>query len=69
LEDDVRKECDEKYGRVVHLSLVPNSQGEIYVKFEDPSAGESAVKSLDGRFFGGRQISARSVAEDIYSMR
>lgn len=67
LEEDVRQECEEKYGHVVHIALDPNSQGDIYLKFDRVQGGENAIKGLNGRFFGGRQISAQPVVDAVYS--
>jgi RNA-binding protein 39 len=67
LEDDVRAECEEKYGHVVHIALDPNSQGDIYLKFDRVQGGENAIKGLNGRFFGGKQISAQPVVDAVYS--
>ena len=67
LEDDVKAECESKYGKVVHIALDPNTQGDIYLKFERVSGGESAIQGLNGRFFGGRQISAQPVVDAVYS--
>ncbi|MCJ1327838.1 hypothetical protein MMC10_004513 [Thelotrema lepadinum] len=67
LEDDVRAECEEKYGHVVHISLDPNTQGDIYLKFSSVQGGENAIKGLNGRFFGGRQISAQPIVDAVYS--
>ncbi|KIX07391.1 uncharacterized protein Z518_02044 [Rhinocladiella mackenziei CBS 650.93] len=67
LEDDVRAECEDKYGHVVHIALDPNTQGDIYLKFERVSGGENAIKGLNGRYFGGRQISAQPVVDAVYS--
>lgn len=67
LEDDVRAECEEKYGHVVHIALDANSQGDIYLKFDRVEGGENAIKGLNGRFFGGRQISATPVVDAVYS--
>ncbi|EXJ95125.1 hypothetical protein A1O1_00244 [Capronia coronata CBS 617.96] len=67
LEDDVRAECEEKYGHVVHISVDPNTQGDIYLKFDRVSGGENAIKGLNGRYFGGRQISAQPVVDAVYS--
>jgi RNA-binding protein 39 len=67
LEDDVKTECEEKYGHVVHISLDPNSQGEIYIKFDKVSGGEKAIQGLNGRFFGGRRISASPVVDAVYA--
>ncbi|EER38037.1 RNA splicing factor [Histoplasma capsulatum H143] len=67
LEDDVRAECEDKYGHVVHIALDPNTQGDIYLKFDRVQGGENAIKGLNGRFFGGRQISAQPVVDAVYS--
>ncbi|KAI5850066.1 hypothetical protein BZA05DRAFT_67961 [Tricharina praecox] len=67
LEDDVKGECEEKYGHVVHISLDPNSQGEIYIKFDKVNGGEKAIQGLNGRFFGGRRISASPVVDAVYA--
>ncbi|KAG0135289.1 hypothetical protein HOY82DRAFT_632249 [Tuber indicum] len=67
LEDDVKTECENKYGHVVHIALDPNSQGEIYIKFEKVQGGEKAIQGLNGRFFGGRRISASPVVDAVYA--
>jgi len=67
LEEDVKAECENKYGKVVHIAVDPNSQGEIYVKFDRVSGGEKAIQGLNGRFFGGRRISASPVVDAVYS--
>ncbi|KAI8625450.1 hypothetical protein F5Y19DRAFT_467062 [Xylariaceae sp. FL1651] len=67
LEDEVRQEAEEKYGHVVHISLDPNSQGDIYLKFDKVQGGENAIKGLNGRYFGGRMISAAPVVDAVYS--
>lgn len=67
LEDEVKAECEAKYGKIVHISLDPNSQGEIYIKFEKVSGGEKAIQGLNGRFFAGRRISASPVVDAVYS--
>jgi RNA-binding protein 23/39 len=67
LEDDVREECESKYGHVVHISLDPNSEGDIYLKFDRVQGGENAIKGLNGRFFGGRTITAQPVVDAVYS--
>ena len=66
-EDDVKTECETKYGHVVHIELDPNTPGDIYVKFDRVQGGENAIQGLNGRFFGGRQISAQPVVDAVYS--
>lgn len=67
LEDDVRQEAEDKYGHVVHVSVDANSAGDIYLKFDKVQGGENAIKGLNGRFFGGRMISAAPVVDAVYS--
>ena len=68
LEDEVKGECDKQYGRVIHIAVDANSTaGEVYLKFEKVSGGENAIKGLNGRFFGGRMITAQPVVDAVYS--
>jgi RNA-binding protein 39 len=67
MEEEVRAECEKQYGHVVHISLDLNSQGDIYLKFDRVQGGENALKGLNGRYFGGRQITAQPVVDAVYS--
>lgn len=67
LEDDVRQEAEDKYGHVLHVALDLNSSGDIYLKFDKVQGGENAIKGLNGRFFGGRMITAAPVVDAVYS--
>jgi RNA-binding protein 39 len=66
LEEDVKAECEKKYGPVIHLALDENA-GDIYVKFERVEGGEKAMQGLNGRFFGGRMITANPMVDAVYS--
>ncbi|CAG8437787.1 15277_t:CDS:10 [Acaulospora morrowiae] len=66
LEDEFQEECG-NYGKVnkvvVHIDSEEIFEGErglvkIFVHFEEGSAAEKAKEKLDGRWFGGRRISA-----------
>lgn len=47
-------------------SLVTEAdQGEIYVKFSDVEAARKAVQGLNGRWFGGKQVSAAFISDAI----
>ena len=63
----MKAECQEKFGNVVHIALDPNTSGDIYVKFDRIEGGESAIRGLNGRFFGGRMITAQPVVDAVYS--
>ena len=69
LEEDVRQECEDKYGHVVHIGLaLDNNDGEIYIKFDRVQGGENAIRGLNGRYFGGRMITAQYVVDAVYHM-
>ncbi|KAK4550444.1 hypothetical protein LTR36_000022 [Oleoguttula mirabilis] len=69
LEDDVKLECEDKYGHVVHIGLaLDNNDGEIYIKFDRVQGGENAIRGLNGRFFGGQLITAQYVVDAVYHM-
>ena len=50
----------------MHISLDPNSKGDIWLKFSTVQGGENAIKGLNGRFFGGRMIAAAPIVDKIY---
>jgi RNA-binding protein 39 len=66
LEVDVKTECCKKYGNVVHIAVDPNSDGDIYVKFDSVTGGEKALQGLNGRNFNLRTIRASYVIDKIY---
>lgn len=83
LADDVKGECEEKYGHVEFIKVEKESQvsiqynegwmrlkvcvmqGEIYVKFDSIDAAKAAIQGLNGRWFGGRSISAAFISDAI----
>lgn len=67
LEEDIRAEAERQYGHVVHISVDPNSKGDVYLKFDKVQGGENAIKGLNGRYFGGRMINASPVVDAVYS--
>ncbi|KTW26337.1 hypothetical protein T552_02822 [Pneumocystis carinii B80] len=69
LEDDVKAECENKYGKVLHIHVEENSPGEVYIKFDNVVAGERAIQGLNGRWFGGRTISASFLIDAVYTAK
>jgi RNA-binding protein 39 len=67
LEGEVKLECDKKYGKVVHIAVEPNSEGDVYVKFDSVTGGEKALRGLNGRNFNHRVIRASYVVDKIYN--
>ncbi|KAI8365936.1 uncharacterized protein BYT42DRAFT_618387 [Radiomyces spectabilis] len=68
LETDVKDECMQ-YGEVIHIHVNTESLGEVYIKFDSTDAAMKATHALNGRWFGGRQITAGYVPEAIYNAR
>ena len=67
LEKEIKDECDKKYGKVVHIAVDPNTDGDVYVKFETATGGEKALQGLNGRNFNFRTIRASYVVDKIYN--
>ncbi|KAI7866205.1 hypothetical protein BDF14DRAFT_1728935 [Spinellus fusiger] len=65
---DVKDECLH-FGQVNHIYVNEDSMGEIFVKFGTVDAAERSVKALNGRWFGGRQITAAFISEAIYNAK
>lgn len=74
LESEVTEECA-KYGNVDKVIIYQEKQGEhddaeiivkIFVEFSKPSEMETAIKALNGRFFGGRIVQAVIYDQKLY---
>lgn len=46
-------------------ALLNLDQGEIYVKFDSIDYAQKAIQGLNGRWFGGRQVSAVFISDAI----
>lgn len=63
LNEDVKLECEEKYGKVDIIKVDDNSlQGEIFIKFYSLEDSQRAMEGLNGRWFGGRTIEATYIS-------
>ncbi|EGF80158.1 hypothetical protein BATDEDRAFT_11758 [Batrachochytrium dendrobatidis JAM81] len=56
IEEDVKEECT-KFGKILHISVDPESHGHVYLKFDSLVSSQAAVKALHGRFFAGARVS------------
>ncbi|KIM48235.1 hypothetical protein M413DRAFT_63161 [Hebeloma cylindrosporum] len=65
LAEDVKGECENKYGPVTTIKVEKETQGEIYVKFDTVETAKKAIQGLNGRWFGGRQVSAAFISDAI----
>eukprot|EP00736_Rhodelphis_marinus_P004981 Rmarinus@m.16149 len=75
LENEVSDEC-QKFGDVDHVVIYEEDQSDtgdvivkIFVKFHSMDEATNAAESLDGRWFGGRQISAKFYDESKFARR
>jgi len=69
IEDDIKSECN-KYGTVSHISADKHSNvGVVFIKFEAPGGAQRAINALQGRFFGGKQISAEYIDPKEYKQK
>jgi len=66
LREDVKAECEEKYGRVVDIHVAKESAGEIYIRFDSIDASTKGVNGLNGRWFGGKQVSAQFISDAMF---
>lgn len=69
LTEEVRDECNARFGKVVHMRVEPLSQGCVYVMFEKEEYAKQARVMLQGRWFGGRLLSCVFVSEIDYRQR
>jgi splicing factor 45 len=72
LKEEVRDECNTKYGDVISIIIkeLPNKPSEeavrIFVEFKRIESAIKAVVDLNGRYFGGRQVRAGFYSQDKY---
>lgn len=74
LEEEVTSECS-KHGPVDRVIIYKEKQGteddadviiKIFVEFSAPEGADTAIKSLDGRWFGGKMIQAKLYDQDKF---
>ncbi|KAJ2635584.1 Phosphatidylinositol-3-phosphatase SAC1 [Coemansia sp. RSA 1287] len=68
LGQDVKGECD-KFGAISRVFVDHNNPCDIYVEFADASSATYAQQSMNGRWFGGRQITALLVSAQLLQSR
>ena len=60
IRDDVIQEC-QRHGKVMHVYVDKQSQGNVYVKCDTIDAATKSVAALHGRYFSGNMITAAYV--------
>lgn len=69
IKEDVEAECSKSGGLPTHLFVDKQSQGNVFLKFKEKSQAEGIVRSLNGRWFAGRQITAEYLSEATYRIK
>ncbi|XP_047180567.1 RNA-binding protein 39 isoform X1 [Vigna umbellata] len=65
IKEDVEAECS-KFGTLKHIYVDKKSAGFVYLRFEDTQSAISAQRSLHGRWFAGKMITASFMVPQSY---
>ncbi|KAJ1967410.1 hypothetical protein H4R35_006718 [Dimargaris xerosporica] len=71
LQDEFAEECA-KYGQIVKVTVhtdaaaPPESQVKIFIQFTDATGSQNALASLNGRWFGGRQLHVKLYDQELF---
>lgn len=67
LEEDIKEEAG-KFGKVLSCKAAlraPIKEVQVTLQYEDPTEAQQCINVMDKRWFGGRQISALPLPDDI----
>ncbi|XP_028798556.1 RNA-binding protein 39 isoform X2 [Neltuma alba] len=65
IKEDVEAECS-KFGKLRHVYVDKNTAGFVYLRFENTQAATNAQRSLHGRWFAGKMITASFMVPQVY---
>ncbi|XP_014513595.2 RNA-binding protein 39 isoform X3 [Vigna radiata var. radiata] len=65
IKEDVEAECS-KFGTLKHIYVDKKSAGFVYLRFEDTQSAISSQRSLHGRWFAGKMITASFMVPQSY---
>ncbi|GFP89062.1 RNA-binding protein 39 [Phtheirospermum japonicum] len=68
IKDDCEKECI-KYGKLKHIYVDKNSAGFVYMRFENATSAMDAQRTLHGRWFAGKMITATFMVPQDYEAK
>ncbi|KAI8533192.1 hypothetical protein RHMOL_Rhmol11G0278200 [Rhododendron molle] len=68
IEEDVRDECS-KFGPLKHIYVDKNTAGFVYLHFENTQSAIGAQRSLHGRWFAGKMITATFMVPQNYEAK
>ncbi|GKV20872.1 hypothetical protein SLEP1_g30922 [Rubroshorea leprosula] len=66
--EDVREECS-RFGNLKHIHVDKESDGFVYLRFENTQAAVSAQRNLHGRWFAGKMITATFMVPQTYKSK
>ncbi|ETW00484.1 hypothetical protein, variant 2 [Aphanomyces invadans] len=76
LKDEVKEECEGKYGPVVDcvvfevpFRVAPEEAVRIFVEFQHEADAAKAMAGLNGRFFGGRKLTVTKFDKALFDRR
>mmetsp|Transcript_45277 Transcript_45277/g.118839 ORF Transcript_45277/g.118839 Transcript_45277/m.118839 type:complete len:136 (-) Transcript_45277:459-866(-) len=65
LKEDVAEEVA-KHGDIADVAVLPKTAGHFLFRFRDEEGAARAAAALNGRWFGGKQVKADTIAEEAY---
>ncbi|KAI9124012.1 hypothetical protein K1719_005312 [Acacia pycnantha] len=65
IKEDIEAECS-KFGTLTHVYIDKNTAGFVYLRFENTQAAINAQRSLHGRWFAGKMITASFMVPQLY---
>lgn len=68
IREDAQGECS-KYGNLKHIHVDKESAGFVYLRYENTQSAESAQRSLHGRWFDGRMVTAIFMVPETYEQK
>jgi len=68
IKEDVGHEA-RKYGSLVHIGVEKDSDGQVFLMFEEKRSSMKCQKVMNGRFFGGKKLECNFVLEGSYELR
>ncbi|KAL6494852.1 hypothetical protein OROGR_031652 [Orobanche gracilis] len=69
---DIKEDCEgecSKYGRLKHIYVEKNTAGFVYLRFERTDSAINAQRSLHGRWFAGKMITATFMLPQDYEAK
>jgi len=69
---DIKEDVEEeslKFGKLKHIFVDKNSQGYVYLRFNDVDGAKKCIENLNGRWFASKRITAEYIVEPTYLLK